>query len=106
MARRLEMRRKLLGPHHEQVAMSLSNLGDALEQNGDLAAAAPALRGGPPHPAEGLRDREPALRRPAQPPGGHLAGQGDLGRAESLAREGMELRRNALGTAHADSGRH
>jgi hypothetical protein len=30
--------------------------------------------------------------------------KGDLGRAESLAREGMEIRRKALGTEHADFG--
>ncbi len=98
----LEIRKRVLGPEHPDVAASLNDLASLLHDEGKRAEAEPLYR-------EALRIRKRVLGP------GHLdtsatlndlglllKQQGDLDGAEALYRESLAIKRRALGEAHGD----
>ncbi len=95
--RQLDIRRRLLGPDHPEVAASLNVLGVVLRETGEYGEAETVLRRaldlrrrvfGPRHPdvAESLNDLGTVLWK-----------QGDVAGAEPLIRKALAMRRDLLG---------
>lgn len=98
----LEIRKRVLGPEHGEVAASLNDLASLLHDEGKRTEAEPLYR-------EALRIRKKVLGP------GHidtsatlndlgllLKQQGDLDGAEALYRESLAIKRTSLGEAHGD----
>jgi len=90
--RQLEIRRRLLGDDHLDVAASLDKLASLLRFQGDFAGAESPAREALRIRRERLRGDHPAIAHTLSNLGVLLARQGDLAGAEAAQREALEMR--------------
>jgi CHAT domain-containing protein/Flp pilus assembly protein TadD len=98
--RALEIRRKILGEEHPDVASSLNNLALLLRTRGDYAGAEPLLRESLTMFRKVLGDEHPNVAATMSNLGSLLKDRGNYAGAEPLARESLAMRRKLLGEEH------
>ncbi len=98
----LDIRRKLHGEEHPDVAMSLNNLASLLQDKGDYGAAEPLLREALAMRRKLLGDEHPHVANALNNLALLLWNAGDYAACEPLYREALALRRKLLGDQHPD----
>lgn len=99
----LNIKEKVRGPEHPDMAKSLNNLGEFLREKGDYDEAQPLYRASLKI-REKIRDTEHSDIALSLNDLGHLLmDQGDYIAAEPLLRRSLEIRETALGPEHPDT---
>jgi CHAT domain-containing protein/tetratricopeptide (TPR) repeat protein len=98
--RQLEVRRRILGEEHPDVATSLVNLGDMLWAKGDTAGVEPLLREALAMDRKLLGEEHPDVASSLESLGLLLQRKGDYAGAEPLFRESLAMMRKLLGEEH------
>lgn len=98
----LDLRRRELGPEHEQVAASLMSLGVLLKEKGDNAAAEQLLGDSLAMYRTLLGHEHPSVANCLDHLGRLLSDRGDQAGAEPLLREALTMRIRLLGDEHLD----
>jgi len=96
----LEMRKRLHGEKHPEVAVSMTNLGAVLGMQGKYTEAEPYLKGALDLYRELLEPDHPTLAKSLNNMAKLLQRQGELGPAEGLLREAIEIERKRPGPDH------
>jgi CHAT domain-containing protein/Flp pilus assembly protein TadD len=100
--RQLEIRRRLLGQEHLDVAVSLRSLGALLYLNRDYAGAEPVLQEALAMYRKLLGKEHPHVASSLNNLAALLRSKGDCARAEPLHREALAMKRKLLGEEHPD----
>jgi tetratricopeptide (TPR) repeat protein len=100
--RQLEIRRRLLGPQHVDIAESLDDLGDLTRRSGDYAGAEQPLRESLAMRRSILGENHPDVAESLNDLGVLLQALGNYAEAESLLRESMETFRKVHAGDHPD----
>jgi CHAT domain-containing protein/Flp pilus assembly protein TadD len=100
--RQLEIRRRLLGNTHPDLAFNLNYLAYLLHAQGDYAGAEPLFREALAMRRELLGDEHPDVARSLNNLAVLLYSQGDYVGAEPLYREALAMRRKILGDEHPE----
>ena len=98
--KQLEIRRKLLGDEHPDVASSLNNLASFLNAKGDYAGAEPFYREALAMRRKLLGDEHPDVAGSLNNLANLLEAKGDYAGAEQLYREALAMHRKLLGEEH------
>lgn len=98
----LEIRRKLWGARHVQVAQSLNSLGLLRSDQGRLQEAEQLFRDALPMQRQLLGDRHPDITHNLMNLASLLADREEFGEAEHLYEEALAIRRAAFGEQHPD----
>ena len=98
--RQLDIRRRLLGRNHTEVADTLIWLSEGYRWQGDLSAAESLYREALAARREQLGDEHPDVAVAVNGLGWMLYGVGDYAGAEALYREALAIARRALGDEH------
>ena len=102
--RSLEMRQRLLGPEHPNIATSLNNVSGILHKKGDLDEAEVLQRASLDMDQKLLGDEHPEVATGINNLATLLHDKGDLEEAEALYREALQMSRRLLGDSHPDVG--
>jgi tetratricopeptide (TPR) repeat protein len=100
--RQLEIRRRLLGQEHLDVAMSLRRLGGFLVRSRDYAGAEPILQEALAMNRDLVGEEHPDVATGLHNLALVLYGKGDYAGAEPLYREALAVKRKLLGEEHVD----
>jgi CHAT domain-containing protein/tetratricopeptide (TPR) repeat protein len=100
--RELELRRRLLGGSHPEVAATINNLALALAEQGDYARAELLHREALAIRRDVLGEDDPVVAESLNGLAAVLRSAGEFAEAEELSREALAIHRRALGDEHRD----